>query len=186
LRERLEAAGHKVVVTREPGGSSGAEEIRRLLVEGEPQRWTPLTETLLFLAARSDHVARVITPALDAGGWVISDRFSDSTIVYQGVARGLGIERVRILQEAALGEVTPDLTLVLDLSPEQGFGRIGARKGKEDRFERFDADFHATLRKAFRVLAEGEPQRCVLIDAGQPRENVAAAIWQAVEERLRP
>ncbi len=190
LKARLEARGISVVLTREPGGSPGAEQIRKLLVEGEPDRWTPFTETLLFLAARSDHVARVIAPALARGDWVISDRFSDSTLVYQGVARGLGAATVCALQEAAQNagaeSVVPDLTLVLDLSPEDGLKRAHTRAGREDRFEKFDAAFHERLRGAFRDIAAAEPIRCALLDAGREADAVAADIWRAVEERLKP
>src|SRR5258705_10654265 len=136
LRDRLESRGRTVLLTREPGGSPGAEEIRKLLVEGEPERWTPLAETLLFLSARADHVARVIEPALASGTWVISDRFSDSTFVYQGIARGLGIEVVRRLQHAALGDFAPDLTILLDIDPHAGLTRPGARGEAENRFRR--------------------------------------------------
>src|SRR5881394_1233539 len=146
LRTQLEARGHAVLLTREPGGSPGAEEIRKLLVEGEPERWTPLAETLLFLAARADHVARVIEPALSVGNWVISDRFSDSTFVYQGLARGLGLDAVRNLQKAALGYFAPDLTMILDVEPNSGLQRTIARGAKENRFETFDAVFHQSLR----------------------------------------
>ncbi len=186
LQQMLEGRRHEVVLTREPGGSPGAEEIRKLLVEGEPGRWTPLTETLLFLAARSDHVARVIEPALERGAWVISDRFSDSTFVYQGVARGLGIERARALQHAALGTLAPDLTLVLDLAPHEGLSRAGLRAHKETRFEKFDVAFHGRLRAAFQELAKAEPQRCVLIDGAKIPEAVAADVWRAVDDRLSP
>jgi dTMP kinase len=184
LRERLEARGHSVLLTREPGGSPGAEQIRRLLVEGDPSRWTPLTETLLFLAARSDHVARTIEPALSTGTWVISDRFADSTVVYQGVARGLGVDKVRTLQRDALGDVVPDLTLILDVAADEGLSRTFDRKGHEDRFERFDGEFHAALRMAFRGLAADEPDRCVLIDSGRNKEDVGEAIWKVVAERF--
>jgi dTMP kinase len=187
LKSALEERGKRVVLTREPGGSSGAEEIRKLVVEGEPQRWTPLSETLLFLAARADHVARVIEPALAQGTWVVSDRFSDSTYVYQGVARGLGIENVRRLHEAALGSFAPDLTIVLDLDPAEGLKRAGGRvHGHENRFERFDGDFHQKLRAAFRDIARAEPNRCVVIDGGRAPEMVAADVWRVVEERLKP
>ena len=187
LKSALEARGKRVVLTREPGGSPGAEEIRKLVVEGEPQRWTPLSETLLFIAARADHVARVIEPALARGEWVVSDRFSDSTYVYQGVARGLGTDKVRRLQEAALGSFAPDLTIVLDLDPAEGLKRAGGRgPGSETRFERFDADFHQKLRAAFRDIAKAEPKRCVLIDTARPPDAVAADVWRAVEERLKP
>jgi len=186
LKGALEARGHSVVLTREPGGSPGAEEIRKLLVEGEPERWTPVSETLLFLAARADHVARVIEPALARGEWVISDRFSDSTYVYQGIARRVGVEVVDRLQKAALGSFTPDLTLVLDLDPRDGLKRAGARGGgHENRFEKFDSEFHSELRNAFREIAWANPPRCVLIDAGHSAEDVATEVWRAVE-RLRP
>src|SRR6267142_1518336 len=149
LRVSLQSHGRAVLLTREPGGSPGAEEIRKLLVEGELERWTPLAETLLFLSARADHVAKVIEPALASGTWVISDRFADSTFVYQGVARGLGIEAVRRLQRAALGDFAPDLTILLDIDPGAGLARAGRRGQTENRFERFDAGFHARLRDGF-------------------------------------
>jgi dTMP kinase len=187
LKSALEARGKHVVLTREPGGSPGAEDIRKLVVEGEPQRWTPLSETLLFIAARADHVARVIEPALARGEWVVSDRFLDSTYVYQGVARGLGLDRVRRLHEAALGSFAPDLTIVLDLDPAEGLRRASGRgHGNETRFERFDADFHQKLRAAFRDIAKAEPKRCVLVDAARAPDAVAADVWRAVEERLKP
>jgi dTMP kinase len=187
LKSALEAKGKRVVLTREPGGSPGAEQIRKLLVEGDPDRWTPLSETLLFLAARADHVARLIEPALEQGAWVVSDRFSDSTYVYQGIARGVGVDTVRRLHQAALGSFAPDLTIVLDLEPEHGLKRAGGRgQGTENRFERFDAEFHQRLRAAFVDIARSEPQRCVLIDSSRPRDDVTADVWRAVEQRLKP
>ena len=186
LRTALEARGHPVLLTREPGGSPGAEEIRKLLVEGEPERWTPLAETLLFVAARADHVARVIGPALASGTWVISDRFSDSTFVYQGLARGLGLDAVRNLQKAALGDFAPDLTIILDVEPRSGLERAAARGAKENRFERFDAAFHQRLRDGFLSIAAQEPRRCAVIDASEPPEGVAANVMRTVVERLAP
>ena len=186
LAEALRARGQTVVQTREPGGSPGAEEIRSLLVEGRPERWTPLSETLLFLAARGDHLARTIEPALSAGRWVVCDRFSDSTFVYQGIGRGLGVQKVRALQEAAMADFGPDLTLILDLEPKAGLERAKARDVNVTRFEQFNADFHAKLREGFRALAAREPKRCVLIDASGEEDAVAADIWRAVEERLHP
>lgn len=186
LRTALEAHGHSVLLTREPGGSPGAEEIRKLLVEGEPDRWTPLAETLLFLAARADHVARVIEPALASGTWVISDRFSDSTFVYQGLARGLGLDAVRTLQKSALGEFAPGLTILLDVDPRSGLERAVARGAKENRFERFDAAFHQRLRDGFLSIAAAEPRRCAVVDASAPPEAVAANVWRIVVERLAP
>jgi len=187
LRSALENQGKCVVLTREPGGSAGAEQIRKLLVEGEPERWTPLCETLLFLAARVDHVARIIEPSLADGAWVVSDRFSDSTYVYQGVARGLGIEKVKRLHEAALGSFAPDLTIILDLDPEEGLRRAQARaQTDESRFERFDGEFHERLRAAFRDIARSDPKRCVVVDGGRSPEAVEADIWSAVKERVKP
>jgi len=186
LRTALERCGHAVLLTREPGGSPGAEEIRKLLVEGEPSRWTPLAETLLFLAARADHIARVIEPALAKGSWVISDRFADSTFVYQGLARGLGMDFVRRLQREAFGDFQPDLTIVLDVKPQEGLARAATRAGSENRFERFDDAFHARLREGFRSLAEAEPGRCAIVDAASDVETIAAEIWRIVAERLKP
>jgi dTMP kinase len=186
LKAALEARGREVVDTREPGGTPGAEEIRKLLVEGAPERWTAASETLLFLAARADHIARLIEPALAAGKWVISDRFSDSTIVYQGIARGLGLESVQRLSAAALGKFVPDLTLVLDVDPKAGLSRAGKRGANENRFERFGESFHMELRHGFREIAAAEPKRCALIDGEGSPEDVAASVWRVVEERLRP
>jgi dTMP kinase len=186
LAEALKERGHGAVLTREPGGSPGAEEIRTLLVEGPPDRWTPVSETLLFLAARADHVARTIEPALAGGQWVVCDRFSDSTYVYQGIAREVGVQTVRSLQQTAVGDFGPDLTLVLDLDPGTGLTRTRGRGEGEERFERFELDFHARLREGFRALAVGEPNRCVLIDASGTPDDVAKVIWRVVNERLRP
>lgn len=190
LKERLLERGLSALLTREPGGSPGAEEIRKLLVEGAPERWDALAETLLFIAARADHVARTIEPALAQGDWVISDRFVDSTFVYQGIARGLGVDVVRRLQHAALGDFAPDLTIILDLDPGQGLKRAAGRgtphHAEENRFERFDAEFHARLREGFLRLARDEPRRCAVVDAVRAPERVAAEIWSIVSERLHP
>jgi dTMP kinase len=187
LADSLKERGIDVVLTREPGGSPGAEEIRKLLVEGEPERWNPLTETLLFLAARSDHVARLIGPTLEKGSWVVCDRFSASTLVYQGIARGVGIETVRALQEAIPGMVYPDLTIVLDIDPEIGLQRAGTRpEVLESRFEKFDSAFHDTLRRSFREFAEASENNCVVINGGRAPEEVAADVRRIVKERLSP
>ena len=183
LADRLTAGGRKTVLTREPGGSPGAEQIRKLLVEGEPERWSPLAETLLFLAARADHLARVIEPALSAGNWVICDRFIDSTVVYQGIVRGLGAPRVRALQRAA-GALEPDLTIIVDVEPRAGLMRTQARGKSENRFEQFDSGFHARLRDAFLEIAREEAQRCVLVDGSRSVDIVAADIWRVVTERF--
>lgn len=183
LAGRLAAAGRQVIATREPGGSPGAEAIRKLLVEGAPNRWMPLAETLLFLAARTDHVARLIEPALVAGTWVICDRFSDSTVVYQGAGRELGVERIRMLQQLAV-TIAPDLTFILDIDPHEGLARTHNRGSGEDRFEQFDAGFHRRLREGFLNIARAEPGRCIVVDSSRPAEIVADEIWQAIQARL--
>lgn len=190
LAADLEDRGLAVTVTREPGGSEGAEEIRKLLVEGAPGRWTPLTETLLYAAARADHVARLIEPALAAGRWVISDRYTDSTLAYQGYGHGLDPEVIRNLNDLAAASLAPDLTVVLDLPVEEGLARAGARADdaphgdREDRYEQMDQVFHQRLRDGFLAIAANEPARCVVIDATRPVEDVAAAVIEAVAERL--
>jgi dTMP kinase len=184
LATALQAKGIKVLATREPGGSPGAEEIRKLMVEGEPGRWDAITETLLAYAARADHVRCTIGPALLEGSWVISDRFSDSTFAYQGAGRGLDRETIRRIDSAVLDDFSPDLTLVLDLDAKLGLQRALARGGAENRFERFDADFHERLRQSFLDIARRHPDRCRLIDAGGGEDDVAEAIWAAVSRRF--
>jgi dTMP kinase len=184
LAAQLKTKGIKVLTTREPGGSPGAEEIRKLLVEGEPGRWNPITETLLVYAARADHVARTIGPALTEGRWVISDRFSDSTYAYQGVGRGLDRETIRRIDSAVLDDFVPDLTLVLDLEVATGLARARARAGAENRFEKFGNDFHEKLRQAFVDIARRHPDRCRLIDAAGSEDQVAEQIYAAVASRF--
>ena len=186
LAATLEARGIKAVVTREPGGAPGAEEIRKLLVEGEPGRWNAITETLLAYAARADHVARTIGPALKEGRWVISDRFSDSTYAYQGVGRGLDRETIRRIDSAVLDDFAPDLTLVLDLDVATGLARAHARNQSsvENRFEKFGTDFHERLRQAFLDMARRYPERCRVIDASGPEDQVAEQIFAAVSARF--
>lgn len=184
LAAKLQGYGIEAIVTREPGGSPGAEQIRGLLVHGEPGRWSALTETLLVFAARVDHVERTIRPALDAGKWVISDRFTDSTYAYQGVARGTDREIIRRVQSAAIGDFRPNLTLVLDLPVARGLERAKARAGAENRFERFDAAFHEKLHQAFIDIARRNGERCVLLDAGGSEDEVAELIWQTVAKRF--
>jgi dTMP kinase len=184
LASAIEARGITTVVTREPGGSPGAEDIRKLLVEGEPGRWDALTETLLVFAARVDHVAQTIKPALALGNWVICDRFTDSTYAYQGVARGLERETIRRIESATIDDFRPDLTLVLDLPVSIGLERANARHSTETRFEKFDAAFHEKLRGAFRDIANRNAERCTLIDAQGSEDAVAALIRKTVESRF--
>jgi dTMP kinase len=183
LAALIRAAGREVMETREPGGEAGAEAIRALLVGGEPGRWEPLAETLLHFAARAQHVARVIEPALARGAWVISDRFADSTAVYQGAGQGLGQETIRAIAAATLGCFAPDLTLVLDIPVDAGLARAG-RRGETNRYEKFDGDFHARIRQGFLAIAAAEPRRCAVIDAARSPGEVLAAIVTTVQTRL--
>ena len=180
----LEAQGIEVVTTREPGGTEGAETIRRLIVEGSVDRWDALTETLLLNAARRDHVRRLIEPALARGAWVLCDRYVDSTLVYQGIAKGVKIETLLELHALATGPLWPDLTLVLDLPPQIGLARAAGRGGAETRFEDHDIAFHETLRQGFLDLARRFADRCAVVDASAPLEAVSAAIEAALRERL--
>ncbi len=186
LAKALRDAGIAVHTTREPGGSPGAEGIRKLLVTGEAGRWDPMSEALLHFAARRDHVEKVIVPKLDAGEWVLSDRFADSTMAYQGYAQGLGRPAVEALYQLTLGDFTPDLTLILDLPVETGLARAAARRDGEDRYERLGEDFHRRLRDAFHDIAKRAPERCELIDATGELDAVQAALRAAVTRRLGP
>ncbi len=188
---RLRSGGRQVVETREPGGAAGAEQIRRLVLEGEPGRWSPVSELLLFNAARRDHVERTILPALSAGAVVLCDRFSDSTRVYQSAAREAGhdalptpsLEMAEALHRLVIG-LEPDLTLIFDLDPRTALSRGVARGGEELRFERLGLSFHEAVRARFRTLAEAHPARCRLIDASGDPEAVAARVDAALAEHV--
>ena len=180
LQSALIERGHDVIVTREPGGTNNAEAIRALLVEGETDRWTPMSETLLLYAARADHVDRLIKPALDNGAIVICDRFTDSTKAYQGAAGGLELSQIEAIDEASLKGFKPDLTLMVDLDPEIGLERTRARGEAETRFEKQNIEFHTKLREAFNAIAENEPDRCVVLDGTQAADAVFAAGLSAV------
>lgn len=184
LSARLSAAGREVVVTREPGGSPGAESIRELVLNGAADRWSPVTETLLMYAARRDHIERVIRPALARGAWVVCDRFADSTRAYQGAAGGTDPALIAALEAAILEDVRPDLTLVFDLPVEVGLARAVARAGSELRFESKGLAFHERLRAGFAAIARDEPERCAVIDATGDMDAVEAAVWAAVDARL--
>ncbi len=180
----LERAGIAALATREPGGSPGAEAIRRLLLEGDGERWDAVGEALLVVAARRDHVAKLIEPALARGVWVVADRFADSTLAYQGYGRGLMPADLTALHRFALGDFGPDLTLVLDLPVEIGLARAALRRAAADRFERLGHAFHERLRQGFRTIAAAEPARCVLVDAAAEPAAVHRAVLAAVWQRL--
>jgi dTMP kinase len=188
LALRLEAFGLAVLLTREPGGSPGAEIIRHVLLSGAVKPLGPEAEAMLFAAARLDHVQLAIEPALEAGKWVVCDRFADSTRVYQGALGKVDQRLIKALERVCLGDLSPDLTLVLDLPVEAGLQRQAQRRGDAgpDRFEAEDVDFHENLRKAYLALARDEPQRCAVIEAGGTKEDVAKQIWAVVTSRLDP
>jgi dTMP kinase len=182
LADRLRAAGQTVVLTREPGGSTGAEQIRRLVLEGETDRWSAETEILLFTAARRDHLEKTIRPALDAGSVVITDRFADSTRIYQGITRGDLRGKVDALHDLMIG-AEPDLTLLIDIDPGTGLSRAVARAGKELRFEDMGVDLQRQMRAGFLDLAANTPRIKVVDGAGAP-EIVAALVWAVVQTHL--
>jgi dTMP kinase len=184
LAEVLRARGLEVVETREPGGSEGAEMIRRLLLEGPDERWTPEAEALLFAAARADHVARTIRPAVGRGAWVLSDRFLDSSLAYQGGALGLGLKEVRALHGFGSGGYLPDRTLLFELPEAAAAERLGGRGGSADRIEARGAGFHSGVAAAFRALAEAEPDRFRRIEAGGSAEEVTGRALAAIEDLL--
>jgi dTMP kinase len=188
LARRLRVLGLDVVVTREPGGSPGAEMIRHVILSGAAKPFGTAAETILFAAARDDHLNQTIRPALARGAWVICDRFADSTRVYQGVLGKVDLGMILALERIVVGDDRPDLTFVLDLPAEQGLERAAKRRGTRaaDRFEAETLDYHARLREAFRTLATEDEGRCVLIDSTRPRPEVAERIWHEVEARLLP
>ena len=184
LVEQLQARGISVVLTREPGGSEGAESLRNLLVIGDADRWTPTAETLLMYAGRSDHLTRLIRPALEAGTWVVCDRFSDSTRAYQGAGGGVRPAFIEAIEAEVVGADKPDLTLVFDMPVEIGLERAFGRDMFEARFESKGLAFHQRLRNAFLQIARDEPGRCALINAGGTLDDVANEVWSAVSSRL--
>ena len=183
LAERLAASGVKVVSTREPGGSPGAEAIRALALTGAADRWSPVSETLLMYAARADHLERLIRPALAGGAWVVCDRFYDSTRASQGAGGGAPTALIDLLQAEVAGADRPDLTLVLDVEVELGLQRAVGRDAL-DRFESMDRGFHERLREGFLAIARAEPDRCAVVPAAGDPETVAAMVWDAVAGRL--
>ena len=183
LAEHLESLGHEVILTREPGGSVGAEEIRSLVLEGDPDRWSAETELLLFTAARRDHLERTIYPALDAGKVVICDRFADSTRMYQGLSRGDLREKVDKLHRLMIG-TEPDLTILIDMEPSVGLARAKGRQTAEERFEDFGQELQVKMRHGFLDLAQQFKDRFRLIDGNRRVDDVAGDIRLAVTDYL--
>jgi dTMP kinase len=186
LADRLAAAKLRAIVTREPGGSPGAEIMRHLVLSGMGKLLGPDAETLLFAAARDDHVRTVIQPALNQGTWVLCDRFSDSTRAYQGRLGNVAPGVLNAMQRVTIGDLKPDLTIILDVPVEVGLKRAAARRGAgaPDRFEAEDIKFHQELRDAYRQIAAEDPNRCVLIDATPDPGAVAAQVWTVLRDHL--
>lgn len=185
LAQAFEHAGLKVLVTREPGGSKGGEAIRKLVVEGDTDRWDPITESLLFMTARYDHLENLIKPALARGEWVVCDRFFDSTYIYQGIAKGVSTAWLKQLYNLLYGNAGPDFTLLLDIDPKEGLKRASARKGNETRFENMDFAFHQKLREGFLRLAKAEPARITTIEATGTVDAIHQHILNAVNKRFQ-
>lgn len=186
LAATLREAGHEVVLTREPGGSPGAEAVRHVILSGAAEPFGPAMEAILFAAARADHVDRVIRPAVERGAVVLCDRFVDSSRVYQGVTGGLEPAFMRALEAASVADMMPDLTILLDVDPAEGMRRAASRRGDEaaDRYEKEALDIHRRRRDAFLEIARAEPGRCVVVDAARAPARVAAAVARAVEALL--
>ena len=180
----LAERGQGVIRTREPGGSRGAEIIRNLVVASDAENWSAVTETLLMYASRSDHLENTIRPALEAGDWVVCDRFADSSRAYQGAGGGVAPEFIEQMDRGVVGDDQPDLTLVFDLPVDVGLERAFGRGLFETRFESKGVEFHQRLREGFLRICEANPQRCVRIDAVGTLEEVEARVWSAVEDRL--
>ena len=183
LADALRGLGHEIVLTREPGGSPGAEEIRALVLEGDPDRWSAETEILLFTAARRDHLERTIGPAVEAGKIVLCDRFADSTRMYQGLSRGDLRGLVDALHDLMIGR-EPDLPLLIDMDPDTGLGRALSRKGHEERFEEFGPELQRKMRAGFLALAQEFPDRFRVVDGNREIELVAAEVREIVLDAL--
>lgn len=190
LRDQLVGMGIDVVLTREPGGSAGAEEIRKLLVSGDTDKWTPMTEVLLFYAARVDHLKRTILPALSQGKWVITDRYADSTFAYQGAGHGLGQETIQDIHRITTEDFWPDVTILLDSDPLLGLQRANDREAnitvdkREDRFEKLEDSFHNQLRLAYLKIAENNPQRYRVVSADGTISEVFERLWLQLSTTL--
>ncbi|WP_425065945.1 dTMP kinase [Reyranella sp.] len=184
LKELIETRGHECIATREPGGAPGAEMVRKLLVEGPAERWDGVTEALLHFAARREHLRTTVLPAIARGAWVVSDRFADSTMAYQGYGHGIDRAILGTLYDITVGAFRPDLTLILDLPVDTGLARAASRRGKETRYESLPLDFHERVRAGFLDIAAADPERCVVIDATAAIDDIARAIGDALSTRL--
>jgi len=188
LQQRLASRGIDVILTREPGGAPGAEKIRKLLLTGDVDKWLPMTEVLLFYAARVDHIERTIRPAIRSGKWVITDRYADSTFAYQGAGHGLGQDVIEEIHRISTNDFWPDLTILLDGQPEQGLARANSRESvlaediREDRFEKMETGYHQRLRSAFLKRAEQNPRRIQIVSARGNIAEVSERIWQPVAQ----
>lgn len=193
LASSLTEAGHKVITTREPGGTPEAEKIRDFVVQRDGGDWSPMAETLLFFAARIMHVEKVIQPTLDNGKIIICDRFTDTTRAYQGYGHGLDLDKIENLKQSVLGDLEPDITFILDIAPKAGLERSEKRlaaealniRQKEDRFENLELKFHERLRNGFLEIAKNNPDRCILIDATQDMKNITKTILETVNKKLK-
>ena len=184
LSDFLKKKGAKVLSTREPGGTPSAEIIRDLVTKGDPNKWTPLTESLLMWASRTEHVEKLIRPSLEDGKWVLCDRFYHSTYAYQGICHNLGIEKMKAIKNIVLGDFKPDLTFVLDIDPIVGIERTKKRNSDEDRFEKMNIDFHNKLRHAFIEISKEDPHRFVLIDGELDINSIFEIISNEVMNRF--
>jgi len=184
LNNFLNKKGANVLCTREPGGTPSAEIIRDLVTKGDPNRWLPLTESLLMWASRTEHVEKLIRPSLEEGKWVLCDRFYHSTYAYQGIGHNLGIEKMRSIKNIVIGDIQPDLTFIFDIDPVIGIERTKKRNSEEDRFEKMDLNFHNNLREAFIEISKGDPDRFILIDAELDVSAISEIISNEVMNRL--
>lgn len=184
LADKLHGRGLEVITVREPGGTPDAESLRDLVLGGEPGRWSPKEEMLLMYTARSTLVRTVIRPALARGAWVLSDRFADSTMVYQGVGGGVPLQEIRQLHLLVLGDFNPDITFIMDIDPDNGMRRVHTRAEVLNQFEKRDALFYKRARQAYLDIAAAAPGRCAVIDAAETPAAVAARIWQTVQSRV--
>jgi len=184
LCQALESQGIETLLTREPGGTFGAEAIRDLVLSGIDDRWSGMTELLLMYAARVDHVEKLIKPALERGVWVVSDRFADSTVAYQGYARGVDLANIQAVHDAVMSGFSPDVTFLFDIDPVLALKRVETRGEELSRFDKEALDFHKTIRAAFQSIAEHDPQRFVTVDAAASRDEIFDAIKSGMSEKF--